>query len=296
MTAATKLRRRFAGVSSALLAGLDVRLLLVWVLGTLAPALIAAIPIWRSLASLLDLSPLSPALARHFDALVFEDLTSRFQVLRPAHEGGLIVAVACFLLLAPLLTAAMLGIAESGPSTGFISLLQSALAWYARSFRVWLCSLFPVALLVGVGSWLSKTASSYGERATLESSATWANRLALVGIIVLAALLHLTVEVARAELVANPERGSVLLAWWVGVRKALALPLQTLALYLLPSALSLCLAAVLLAVRARVTSASWVQLVLGVLITQLAVAAIGWGHLSRLVALSRLFRSSVESK
>src|SRR4051812_41681947 len=154
--AGARLTRRFASLSSALVSGLDLRLLLLWVLGTLAPALIAALPIWRSLASALDLSPLSPAVARHFDALVFEDLTSRFQVLRPTHEGVLSVAVACFVLLSPLLTAAMLAVAEGGPSTGFVSLLQSALAWYGRSFRLWLFSLIPVAALVGIASWLSK--------------------------------------------------------------------------------------------------------------------------------------------
>jgi hypothetical protein len=296
MAAEARLTRRFASLSSALVSGLDLRLLLLWVLGTLAPALIAALPIWRSLVSALDLSPLSPAVARHFDALVFEDLTSRFQVLRPTHEGVLSVAVACFVLLSPLLTAAMLAIAEGGPSTGFVSLLQSALAWYGRSFRLWLCSLVPVAALVGIASWLSKTASSYGERATLESNATWAGRLALAGILILAALLHVTVEAARAELVTSPLRRSVLGAWRAGVRKALAQPLATLALYFAPSLFSLGLAALLLAIRVRLSGASFIALASGTVVTQLAVASIGWGRVSRLIALSRLFRARVENE
>jgi hypothetical protein len=294
MAVAARFARRFVGLPSALVSGLDVRLLLLWVLGTLAPALIAALPIWRTLASLLDFSPLSPDVARHFDALLFEDLMGGFRTLRPAHEGFLIVAVACFVLISPLLTAAMLATAQAGPSSGFVPLLQSALAWYGRSFRLWLVTLIPVAALFGVAGWLSKTASAYGERASLESSASLAGHLALAVTVVLAALLHVTVEAGRAELAANPQRRSVIFAWLAGVRKALARPTETLVLYLAPSAFSLSVAAVLLAVRVRVTGASWFGFALGAVITQLAVAVIGWGHLSRLIALSRLFRVGVE--
>jgi len=296
MATAPRFTRLFAGLRSALLSALDVRLLTLWVLGTLAPALIAALPIWRSLAQALDLSPLSPDVARHFDALLYEDLTSKFRGLRPTHEGALSVAIACFVLVSPLLTAAMLATAESGRSTGFVSLLQGALAWYGRTFRLWLVALVPVGMLFGVAGWLSKTASSFGERAVLESHAALAGYSALAASFVLAGLLHVTVEAGRAELAANPERRSVLWAWLAGVRKALARPLETLALYLAPSVFSLCLAAVLLAVRVRVTSASWLGFALGVLITQLAVAVVGWGHASRLIALARLFRADVAGK
>ena len=122
-----------------------------------------------------------------------------------------------------------------------------------------------------------------------------AQQLALAATVVLAALLHVTVEAGRAELVASPERRSALLAWLAGVRKSLARPLETLALYLAPSALSLAIAAVLFVVRVRVTGSTWFGFALGTVITQLAVAAIGWGHFSRLIALSRLFRARVES-
>jgi len=295
MAATPRFARRFAGLSSALASGLDLRLLLLWVLGTLAPALVAALPVWRSLESALDLSPLSPDIARHFDALVFEDLTNKLRAVRPAHEGAIIVAGACFVLISPLLTAAMLASAENGRSTGFVPLLRDALAWYGRSFRLWLLTLIPVAALIGVSGWLSKTATTYGERATLEARASLAQHLALAATVVLGALLHVTVEAGRAELVASPERRSALLAWLAGVRKSLARPLETLALYLAPSALSLAIAAVLFVVRVRVTGATWFGFALGTVITQLAVAAIGWGHLSRLIALSRLFRARVES-
>ncbi|MES1176686.1 MAG: hypothetical protein ABUL62_20350 [Myxococcales bacterium] len=287
---------RIAGLRQALVLGFDYRVLLLWVLGTLVPALIAALPIWRSLAYALDLSPLSPDIARHFDALVFADLTSRFRALRPAHEAAVGVAAACFVLISPLLSAAMLATAEGGRQNGFVPLLQRALAWYGRSFRLWLVTLLPVGALLAISGWLSKTASGYGERATLESRASLAGHAALAVTLVLVALLHVTVEAGRAELIASPQRRSVLWAWLTGARKAMARPLATLALYWAPSVLSFAVAAVLLAVRVHAIGVSWLGFGLGALFTQLAVAAIGWGHLSRLIALSNLFRAHVDRR
>jgi hypothetical protein len=286
---------RFEGLTAAFAAALDFRLLTLWVLGTLAPTLIAALPIWRFLGSALDLSPLSPDLARRFDMLVFDDLMTRFRDARPAHEGCAIAAVGCFALISPLLTAAILATAENGRSNGFVELLQRTLAWYGRTLRLWLMLLMPIALLVGSAIWLMNSAGSYAENATLESRASLASQAALAVLVLLGVLLHATAEAGRAELVASPWRRSVSLAWLSGVRKALAQPLETLVRYLAPSALGLCLAALLLAVRVHVPAAGRLGFVAGAVTAQFAVAAIGWGHASRLFALSRLFRPVVET-
>jgi hypothetical protein len=80
------------------------------------------------------------------------------------------------------------------------------------------------------------------------------------------------------------------LAWLRGTRKALRQPLQTLLLYLVPTALSLFVAALLLVLRLHLSAASRIGFSSGALVTQLAVASIGWGHASRLFALTALLR------
>jgi hypothetical protein len=57
----------------------------------------------------------------------------------------------------------------------------------------------------------------------------------------------------------------------------------------------LLLAALLLAIRLQVAPATGVRFVVGLILTQLAVAAVGWGRASRLFALSELARSQRRS-
>jgi hypothetical protein len=169
------------------------------------------------------------------------------------------------------------------------SFAQRALAWYGRSLRFWFVSLIPLALF-GVACLAVRVGqASYAERATLETRVDLAARLGWLGIVLLGLVLHASVEAGRAELAANPARRSVFSAWLRGTRKALRQPLQTLLLYLVPTALSLFVAALLLVLRLHVSAASRIGFSSGALVTQLAVASVGWGRASRLFALTALF-------
>jgi hypothetical protein len=291
MRPAAKVSRALRGIPDALARALDWRLSLFWVVGMLIPTLLATVPIWRTLASALDNVPLSSRVARRFDMLTFEDLSTVFHRAQAPIAGAAALAVLCAALISPLLTAAMMASAADEAAFAELSFMQRAVAWYGRALRIWLLSLIPW-LLVGV-AWLSlsKSVADYAERAVLESKVDLASGLLLAVGALFSVLIHLSIEVGRAELVAHPDRRSVWRALRRGVENALALPLDTLLLYLVPTLISLLLAALLSLLRLRIVSATGVSFSIGVLASQLAVASLGWGRAARLFALSALYRS-----
>jgi hypothetical protein len=173
--------------------------------------------------------------------------------------------------------------------------LQNGLAWYGRALRIWLVSLLPLAALAIIGSMLSKSANDYGERAILESHAVAATRAVTTLIAIVFVLVHAVVEVARAELSADPELKSAFRAVARGGRRAFEHPLAVLSFYLSTTLASLLAAALLLLLRVQIGGASVAGLSGGFLVTQLAVAFIGWGKLSRLSALAALARANEET-
>lgn len=280
-----------ARLRGALRQGLDWRLLLFWVVGMVLPTLLAAMPIWRTLSGALDNYPLAHEVAQRFDMLAFSDLQSIVQRSSSALAGAALLALLAAAAVSPLLTAAIMAAAAEDERTPTASFAQRAIAWYGRSLRLWFVSLIPLALIGLAWLGISKGLASYSERATLESRVVLGSWLAWLGIALLALLLHTSVEAGRAELTANPESRSAFLAWLRGTRKALRQPFQTLILYLVPSALSLFVALLLAALRLHVSAESRPGFFFGALVTQLAVASIGWGRASRLFALTALFRA-----
>ena len=280
------MKRPFVKLQSALARGLDWRLLLFWVLGMLLPTALMTVPIWRTLSEALDQYPLAQHVAERFDVLVFEDLRVTAQRSSPALAGGALVGLLLAVLVSPLLTAAIMASAAADERT----FAGRATAWYGRALRLWLVSGIPLALL-GTAWWaLAKLVDNEAQRATLETRADLASRLSLWAIALLGIVLHTSIELGRAELAANPERRSALLAWLRGTRKAMRQPFRTLLSYVVPTVLSLFLAALLSVLRLHLNAASQSGFWLGALVTQLAVAVVGWGRASRLFALTALVR------
>jgi hypothetical protein len=99
------------------------------------------------------------------------------------------------------------------------------------------------------------------------------------------------VEAGRAELAADERLRSAWRAWIRGVRLTLRQPLPVLGRYIGATLVSLLVASVLLLIRLRLVGGSSGGFWLGFVVTQLAVAALGWGRASRLFALTTLIRS-----
>jgi hypothetical protein len=280
---------------AALQAARDYRLLTLWTLAMLLPTALAVIPFWRALANELDHSPRAAQVAQAFDLIVAQDLINRLAPAGAALGGAGMLSMVVALLSWPLLTGMVLTLDSDRRPGGFAQLLQGAVGWYSRAARVGLWSIIPLAAAAALGNWATTAAEGYAKRAVLESNATLASHTAILVTALLLLLVFVSIDAARAELGADPELRQAWRAWLRGLRQLRARPLSVFGLYLAPTLAGLLLAAALLALRLQVAPITGVRFVVGVILTQLAVAAIGWGRASRLFALSALARAQHRS-
>lgn len=275
----------------ALAAALQWRLLVVWAVGLLIPTLLMWLPLWRALGGVLDASPRAAELAQRFDLVAMEDVGVAIGHSSAALAGTMLPSLLVALLLAPLLagvTATAARRRAGDAPLGFAALVQGGVGWYGRMFRMALVSLVPLGVVGALASIAFKVAEKRGETAILESQADRASHVAWLVAVVLFVVVHATVEAGRAQLVADPALRSAWRAWARGVRQTLRQPLAVLGLYVGITVVSLLVAAVPLLLRIRVTAASGATFWIAFLLTQLGVAAIGWGRVARLFALTAL--------
>ena len=283
---------RQTGLGEALSGALQWRLLIGWTLLMLLPTAVMAMPLWRMLGSLLDASPRAAEAARRFDVLVLEDVMVGFAHGGAAVAGAATMATILALLLSPLGAALAVTAARQPARTlGWVALLQGAIAGYGRMFRMMLVSLVPLGVVGGIGAAASALAHKRAETAILESQADRASQVATLLTVVVFVLIHATVEAGRAQLAADESLRSAWRAWIRGLRLTLRQPLAVLGRYVGATLVSLLVASVLLLLRLRIVGGNGATFWLGFLVTQLAVAAIGWGRASRLFALTALTRS-----
>jgi hypothetical protein len=285
-------RTRLAALAQALRSGLEWRVLTIFTLGMLLPTLVAVAPAWQLLGSALDHSPRVPDIARRFDILAFEDVAVLFRRDGPALAGAGAAATVVALGLYPLLTGMMLSVANGVRAPRATELVQNGVAWYGRALRSWLVSAIPWGVAGGLTAVAFKVARGSVDRAVLESQANWASRSATLVAVLLFVLAHATVEAGRAELAADERRRSAFRAWIAGLRHIVERPVALFGSYLGVTLASLLVASALALLRIRVVGSTGPTFWLGVVLTQLAVAAIGWGKASRIMALAALARSS----
>jgi hypothetical protein len=271
----------------ALTTALQWRLLAVWAVGLLLPTLLVWLPLWRALGGILDLSPRAAELAQRFDLLAAEDVSVALGKAGGALGGAMLPATILALLLAPFLagvTATAARRAGEAP-LGVVELVQGGVAWYGRMFRMALVALVPLGAVGVIASLAFKLAGKRAETAVLESQATNASHAATLVVVIFFVLAHATIEAGRAQLVADPALRSAWRAWVRGLGATVRQPLAVLGLYVGITLVSLVVAAVPLLLRIRVAPAGAATFWIAFLLTQLGVAAIGWGRAARLFAL-----------
>ena len=275
---------------SAMGGALQWRLLLLWLLLMLLPATVVALPLWRSLAALLDHSVHADAWARHFDPLMFGDAMFAMAGHTAWLGGAALFGLLLTLLLSPFLDGMAVGSGRAARTLGFGALLQNGWIEYGRMFRVMLWSLLPYAVVVAAAGAGMHIADRHAEQAVLESQAdAWAHGVnwVLLAVFVLAQAI---VESTRASFIADPSLRSATRALGRGIMQLLRRPLKTLLFYLVVSVLGLAIAAAFGIMRIHTTAVDggfWLAILLG----QLIVLVIAWMRVARLFALARLARS-----
>jgi hypothetical protein len=264
---------------SAMLAAVQWRLLLLWLLFLLLPATVVALPLWRTLAGLLDHSVHAAGWARHFDALMFGDTIMALGRHAEWFGATALLGAVLTLLMSPFLDGMMVGSGRAGRALGFGGLLQNGWVEYGRMFRVMLWSLLPYAVVLAVAGAGAHLADRHAEQAVLQSQAdAWSHGARWV-LLVVFVLAQAIVESTRAAFIADP-----------GILQLLRRPLGTLLFYLVVSVVGLLIFGALGIARIHTTAADGGFLP-ALLLSQLMVLVIGWMRLARLLALAEVARA-----
>jgi hypothetical protein len=179
---------------------------------------------------------------------------------------------------------------RAGQTLNFGHLLQGGLREYGRMLRMLLWAVIPLGVLAGVGSLPMGWADRQAEHAVLEVTADNARTVAMVVLAVLLVFGHATVEAGRAVIAADPARRSVVKAWWQGLRLVLRRPLAIAIVYVGSMLPGYAIALGLGAARTQLNAGTAFGLIAGLVVVQLAVAAVAWARASRLYGLGELAR------
>lgn len=281
----------FAAVAIAPFRALQWRLLLLWMLLTLIATAVLALPFLQALGALLDRSTHAPAWAREFDGLMFGDVAMSLSREHALLHGAGMASVLLMLLILPWLNGMVVASGRAGRALGFAGLLHGGFVEYGRMFRLMLWSLAPYAL---AGFLVQMSFDHAGDRvdaAVLESQADAAQHLAL-GLAVWAVVLaQAWVESARAAFIADTGLRSASVAMVRGLIQLLRRPVSTLFVYLLVTALGFAVVLGLGLARVHTLAVGTQGMLLGFLLSQLVVMALGWMRIARLFALADIGRS-----
>jgi hypothetical protein len=259
------------------------RLLLLWLIALALPLVLASLPLWVALAGVLDHAVQGLQLVEGFELPVFVEAMRMLSERGYSPASGL-GAVIVFVLLLPWLTGVAFTAARTSAPQGFAALLKGGLTEYWRMARLWLWALVPLGLAAGAGAGLLHLAKEQALTMTLEADADRLTRAAIAIGALLLLLAHASIDAARAQLVLEPRRRSVVLAWWRATRLLVRRPGRIL-LYGLVTAVGLLLAALLGWLRIQVPPVTTPGFVAALLLGQLLVLALAWMRCTRLFAL-----------
>ncbi|MEF2267298.1 hypothetical protein V3C40_10920 [Janthinobacterium sp. LS2A] len=272
-------------------AALQWRLLLLWAGLLLIPAIVAVIPIWRTLSASLDQAVHAAALAQQLDLMTLADLAANASRNGAAISQAAIAGIVLTLLLSPLLSGLVVTAARAPAPLGFGPLLTGAFSAYGRMLRMLLWSIVPLGLALAIGAGALKLADKHAATAILEADADLARHLALLFAGVLFLLACATLDAGRAALAVDRRRTSAVKAWWRGLGMLRRRPLACLAIYLAITVLGLALYALLGVARLNLAGPGPLAIVAGLLATQLAALVLAWMRSARLFALIGVKRS-----
>ncbi len=274
------------------------RLLFLCALLSAVPAALATVPVWGFLSGLLDHAPRAALLARGVEGSWLPDLARALgeSPQGQAIPGWMLSSLVVALLLAPALSGAVLAEAGSDHPLRFRPLLTGAGRFYGRMFRMVLVGAIPLGAAVLVALAISKGTDRAVARTITEAAAASRERWALLAMGALLFAAHLTVDAGRANLAARPERRSAFFAWLSGAWLVLRHPAHAVAVGLAGALAGPVLGLAIMAIRERLPAGPRWAVIAGVVLAQLAAAAVGWGRAVRIAGLARLSRADREAR
>lgn len=273
---------------AALKSALQWRLLLLWLLATLLPTVLVALPVWTSLQAQFGHSLYAADIAAgHNVPLLLQGLMKMVERMG-GFTGSMAMAALLMLLLSPWLTGMVIASLRAGRRLGFGELVHGGLSEYWRMLRMLLWSAIPLGIAVAIGAGAMGAVHKSTEHAILASEVQNATRIALLVGMVVFVIAHASVEAGRGWLGADRGLRSVIRAWWRGFKLLLRRPLATLAVYLGASIVGYGLALAFALLRLRADGASVGAFVLAFVLGQAVVAMLAWGRIARLYGMADL--------
>jgi len=259
------------------------RLALLWLLAQALPLALLWLPLWLPLSTALDHSLSGRRLlAGEAQASLYIEVVQ--SLLRQpgvaAGSGGLLI----LLLQLPWLAGVLMRAASSAERLDLRALIVGGLDQYGRMARLGVWSLGLLGLAAAAGGTLVHLANERGGQLTLESEAARMQHLALALAALLFALVQASLDAARAQLVHEPQRRSVVLAWFRAGAWLIRRP-GVVCLYLLLTAAGMLAAASLAWLRVQSPANGPMGLVAAFALGQALALSLGWMRAARLFAL-----------
>lgn len=274
--------RGSSGLVSALWAGLQWRLLLIWVLLMLIPTAVASWPMSATLGDLLDHSVHSADWASAFDSWVVGDVFMQVGKSMPAIGAAGVAAALITIMLSPLLTGMVVTSARSSSRPGFVELLQGGLVEYGRMLRVWLLALISWGIAIAILFVLLKLSGDHAEQAIHETDVRLWSRTVLVISVLLLVWAHFVAESARAAFVVDRGLTSATRAFIRGLR----LRPRALLGFLVVSVIGYALVLAFGMLRMRNPAVGGLGTVMAFVLAQLVVLSMAWMRIARIHAIA----------
>lgn len=278
-------RSAVAALGQGALGGLQWRLLLLWVLISLLPTLVVALPLWRTLDALMGYSVHAEAWAKHFDGLMFGDVYTALGRDNPWIGMAFVAGVILTLAISPFLTGMAVAGGRAGRALSFGGLLQGGATEYGRMLRLLLLTIVPYGLFGLVAKAASSFADDKVDVALLPATADMYSYGALAIALLFFVIAQAVVESARAQFVADIVLRSAFRALGRGFMQFVRRPFASLLVYLVITLVGTGLAVLIAAWRGH-TVATGSGLIVAFLIVQLGVIVLGWMRTARLLALA----------
>ena len=264
--------------------GLQWRLLLSWLLVLAASALLMLLPLWSALGEYFNRSLAADRLLRHMDPALLVDaianLPQRGYSPLSGVPGLLLAALSLPWLSGMVQAAARFHVGR--PSLG--QLWLGGWREYPQMARLWLWGLLPLGVCAALIGIAMDIVDEQARHWLLESDVSLHHRVVLLAGLLLVSLVLASLDAARAQLVLEPDRRSVVKAWGSAVRGLFRRPAR-LAISLGLLVLGLLLGALLGWARVQVLPVGPLGLMGAAVLSLTLVLALAWLRAARVLAL-----------
>lgn len=260
------------------------RMLILWLLAALVPAIAASVPLRAMIANTFGHSPQAAAIDAGNDMPLLADGLMSMLGHGSGQALGVHVAVtfAFALLLSPLLSGMLVASLREGRPLGFGESIQGGLREYWRQFRVWLVLAIPLGVLIGLASVVFGVLGKSADAAILTSQAKHLQYAGTAVMGVAFAIAQCALDATRAQFGAD---GQLRAAWRAALRGAgmmLRRPFSVGLVYVVTVALAALVSPLLLLELIRGNA------LLAMLVLQLGTLVLGGLRAARLIGLARL--------